>query len=68
MFYDGNKYWDFECPSCGAYWDNGGDPIHEGDEVEEECPKCEKILLVTASWSVDYELRVKPEEDPCPAK
>lgn len=55
--------WDFECPECGDMWNNEGDPIGEGDEAEEECPGCEKTLLVTVSYSVDYELRVKDAEE-----
>lgn len=60
--YKDGKYiasWDFECPLCGAMWDNDGDPYGEGDQEEVECPKCEAILLVTASYSVDYEIEVK---------
>jgi hypothetical protein len=63
MFYDKDHpgtVWDFECPLCEAQWNNEGDPIPEGKEACEQCPntKCSAELLVTASWSVDYELRV----------
>ena len=61
--YKDGKYitsWDFECPLCQAMWNNEGDPIGEGDEADEECPKCKAELVVTASWSVDYEVNVKP--------
>lgn len=61
--YKDGKYiasWDFECPLCGDMWNNEGDPFHEGEECEEECPGCEAVLLVTASYSVDYEVNVKP--------
>lgn len=53
--------WDFECPLCDAHWNNEGDPIGEGEESDEECPGCEAQLVVTASYSVDYELNVKPD-------
>lgn len=62
--YKDGKYitsWDFECPLCAAMWNNEGDPIAEGDESDEECPKCHAELVVTASWSVDYEVNVKPD-------
>lgn len=58
--------WDFECPECGGMWNNESDPIEEGEEAEEECPGCDKTLIVTAHYSVDYELRVK--EPPSEAK
>jgi hypothetical protein len=52
--------WDFECPECSAQWNNE-DPASGdgGGEFEEECPGCHKVLLVTAEYSVDYDLRVK---------
>ena len=53
-------YWDFECPLCFHKWDNDGDPIPEDGEVEEQCPKCKAELLITACYSVDYEVNVKP--------
>lgn len=56
------RSWDFECPLCFNLWDNDGDPIHEGDEVETECPGCEAVLVITASYRVDYDVNVKPKQ------
>jgi hypothetical protein len=54
--------WDFECPKCNAQWNNEGDSYSDGDEVEEQCPKCDVALLVTATYSVDYDVRLKEPE------
>lgn len=51
--------WDFQCPECGVFWNNEGDPITSHGEVEDECPGCHRILLISAEYSVDYELRMK---------
>lgn len=62
--YKDGKYvasWDFECPLCGDMWNNEGEPFGEGDEADEECPGCGAELTVTASYSVDYEVNVKPK-------
>lgn len=60
--YKDGKYiasWDFECPLCGVMWNNEGDPIGE-EEVDEECPGCGANLVVSASYSVEYYVNVKP--------
>lgn len=53
--------WDFECPECLAEWNNDGDPYGDGDEGEEQCPKCGLKLIVTASISIDYDVRIAEE-------
>lgn len=52
--------WDFQCPLCQAMWNNEGDPIGEGEEADEQCPRCGADLVVTASYSVNYDVNVKP--------
>lgn len=53
--------WDFECPSCGAFWDNTGDNPEQDEEVDEECPKCGAEFTAHATWTLDYELTEKPK-------
>ena len=50
--------WDFECPKCGAEWNNDGDPIPEGVYIDEECPECEVKLKISANHSVDYDVEL----------
>lgn len=66
--YKDNKfvgYSDFECPLCGELWDNSGDPYEQEEEVEEECPKCKATLIITATYSVSYDVVAKdsPESE-----
>ena len=56
--------WDYECPLCHAMWNNEGDPLRAGIEIEEECPKCHAALLISAEWNVDYTVNVKPVPAP----
>jgi transcription elongation factor Elf1 len=60
--YRDGKYlasWDFECPLCQAMWNNDGDPMGEGEDMDEDCPGCGAELIVTCSYSVDYDVNVK---------
>ena len=56
------RSWDFECPSCGKLWDNHGDYMEQDESIEEECPGCEKMMVITASYSVDYDVVEKDGE------
>lgn len=69
--YKDGKYiasWDFECPLCFALWNNESDPIGEGEEAEEDCPKCGAELIITASYSVDYDVNVRLAAPSIPSK
>lgn len=53
-----------ECPYCHEEFTQGdynGDPLSEGEEVEIECPKCDKEIIISATYSVDYYV-YKPKE------
>ena len=51
-----------ECPYCGHEYDYDGDYSFSQDETwEEECPKCEKLFMLTG-W---YEASFSSEKADC---
>ena len=65
-YFDGENYWDYECPACECHWDNDSEPAREGVPFDEDCPECGRTLTITASYSVDYELAEKPGPEAAP--
>lgn len=46
-----------ECPYCGEDTESDlfcDEPLRDGESSETECPKCGKMFMASASWSVDY--------------
>ena len=52
---------DYECPYCGEEIEYNGDGCDSGEQLEEECPKCEKIFML----SVEYYPSYSTEKAPC---
>lgn len=49
------KMKDCECPYCNADVEiTNDDGFHEDRIYEQECPKCEKTFVFTASYSIHY--------------
>jgi len=45
---------DFACPYCGAKHEYDGDPMGQDKTTEYQCSECDKLFLITCSYSVDY--------------
>jgi len=45
---------DLECPYCDHRFDYRGNPMGDEDESQEQCPECEKYLVVTSSLHISY--------------
>lgn len=54
---------DLTCPYCEHEFDYDGDSeVKQDSQLELECPKCDKVFVATAYWSLNF---TDEEKAPC---